>query len=72
MFTVQRLKAHASFIERVLYFLISHSNEHRLHMTSFYFQRNIIIYAILKVSCLIFSIQNLHLDLERWQMEITA
>ena len=36
MFTEQgvRLKAHTLFIERVLYFPISHSNEHRLHIFS--------------------------------------
>ena len=28
-----RLKAHTSFVERVLYFPISHTNEHRLHIS---------------------------------------
>ena len=30
-----RLKAHTLFVERVLYFPISHSNEHRLHINRF-------------------------------------
>ena len=31
-----RLKAHTLFIERVLYFPISHSNKHRLHIVCFF------------------------------------
>ena len=34
---VVRLKAYTLFIERVLYFPISHSNGHRLHIVTYYF-----------------------------------